>query len=155
MDQAEVNAWLGANLGLKKPDSQFLASQTQESLFELAKTAAGGRRIDRDSFQQAQSSVRDIKVELTNDSLLLYTIFDLHGMDMSLELEGKLSVQDGYLRMEPIAGKLGSLPLMLGTLRAVTARLFDSPENREKFKLPPYIRDIGIENGNLVIISRS
>ena len=28
---------------------------------------------------------------------------------------------------------------------------FDSPENREQFRIPPHIRDIRVENGTLVV----
>jgi hypothetical protein len=155
LDQPELNGWLNTNLALKKDGgSGPVTPQTQGSLIELAKTAAGGRALDDVSLQQAQSSIRDIKVELRDDLLRLYAIFDLHGMDMSMELEGRLMAQDGYLRMEPTSGKLGSLPLMAGTLQAVADRLFTSPENKEKFKLPPFIQDVQIENGYLVVISR-
>jgi len=33
-------------------------------------------------------------------------------------------------------------------------RVLDSPENKEKFRLPPYIRDMRIERGRLIISSR-
>jgi hypothetical protein len=56
--------------------------------------------------------------------------------------------------MVPVAGKLGSLPLMEATLRGAASRLFDSPENRDKFCLPPGIRDVRIEGGNLILFSR-
>jgi hypothetical protein len=75
-------------------------------------------------------------------------------MDFSLELEGTPVVRNGYLKLEPIRGKIGSLPLMAGALKSATDRLFDSPQNREKFRLPPEIEDIRVEQAQLVIISR-
>jgi hypothetical protein len=36
----------------------------------------------------------------------------------------------------------------------VANRLFDSPENREKFRLPPHIQDMRIEHGQLIVTSR-
>jgi hypothetical protein len=155
LDEPELNAWLSTNLALNKPDSlSSVAAQTPESLISLAKVATGGQAADAASLQQVQSSIRDIRVALQDDHVLLYAIFDFHGKDLSLELEGRLGAQEGYLRMEPTGGKLGSLPLLIGTLRAVVDRLFESPENKEKFKLPSYIQDIGIENGTLVVTSR-
>jgi hypothetical protein len=155
LDEPELNAWLGTNLDLKKPGSPSpVIAQTSESLISLAKTATGSQALDGAYMQQAQSSIRDVRVALQDDHVLLYAVFDFHGKDLSLELEGRLSVQEGYLRMEPISGKLGSLPLLIGTLRAVVGRLFESSENKEKFKLPSYIQDIGIENGKLVVTSR-
>jgi hypothetical protein len=75
-------------------------------------------------------------------------------MDLSLELEGQLTVRDGCLRLEPTAGKLGSLPLMQATLEGAAYRLFDSPENKEKFRLPPEIRDVRVERGRLIVSSQ-
>jgi hypothetical protein len=155
LDEPEINAWLSKNLALGKPGIQPPAApQTTESLISLAKVATGGQRLDQASLRQVRSSVQDVKVALQGDQVLLYAVFDFHGKDLSLELAGRLSAQDGYLRLEPTSGKLGSLPLLLGTLRAVTGRLFDSPGNKEKFKLPSYIQDIRVEDGTLVVISR-
>jgi hypothetical protein len=155
LNEPELNGWLNTNLALKNPGtSASIAPQTPESLISLAITATGGQPREEVSLQEVQSSVRDVKVALRDDRIHLYAIFDFHGKDLSLELEGRLSAQDGYLQLEPTSGKLGSLPLLAGTLRAVANRLFDSPENKDKFKLPSYIQDLGIENGALVVTSR-
>ena|SRR5438093_9972684 len=42
--------------------------------------------------------------------LSAYVLFDLYGKELSLTLEGRLSVQDGYLRLSPTRLMLGSLP---------------------------------------------
>jgi len=81
-------------------------------------------------------------------------VFDFHGKDLSLQLEGKLVMQGGYLRLIPTGGKLGSLPLPQATLESAAQRLFDAPENREKFRLPPHIRDIRVERGELIVSSQ-
>jgi len=154
LTEPELNGWLLNNLAIRREGRTSVAPQTQESLIALAKTATGGQPLDGMSAEEVQSTIRDVKVELQEDMLLLYAIFDMQGMDLSLELQGRLFATDGYIRLEPTGGKLGSLPLMAGTLQAVVKRLFDSPENKEKFKLPPYIKDIGVENGALVVTSR-
>ncbi len=155
MDESELNGWLSANLALKKPQgSDTPAPQKGDSLIDTAKTATGGQSIDKETLEQARSSIRDVKIELLEDALRIYALFDVRGVDMSLEIEGQPVVRDGYLKLEPTGGKLGSFPLVAGALRSVTDRLFDSPQNKEKFKLPPDIQDIRIENAHLVIISR-
>jgi hypothetical protein len=156
MDTPELNGWLGKNLALKRPQNSTAhpSLRSRESMISLAKKATGDQAPEDTSMERAQSSVRDVKIELQEDSLRLYATMDLHGVDLSLQLEGQLLVRDGYMRLEPTSGKLGSFPLMSGTLRSVADRLFDSPENKEKFRLPPYIRDIRIEHGQLMVISR-
>jgi hypothetical protein len=151
MDESGLNGWLIASLALKKQKSG--APAARESLIARAKKAGGIQGPGESAPDQKQSLVRDVKTALREDSLRLYAAIDFHGVDVSLELEGKLLVRDGYLRLEPTGGKLDSLPLMSGALQSVAGRLFDSAENREKFRLPPQIREMRIEHGHLVIAS--
>jgi hypothetical protein len=155
MDESELNGWLAENLSLKKSDNAVdtPSPQTEEAPIDPAEKETGGQAPDSASLEEVQSSVRDIKLQLLEDSLHAYVVFDLHGMNLSLELEGRLLTRDGYMRLEPTSGKLGSFPLMAGTLQSAVSRLFDSPENKEKFRLPPHIRDIRIEHGQFIVIS--
>jgi hypothetical protein len=156
MDQSELNGWLGANLALKRPIHEPVSPPTQnlDSAVSLAKKITALKAGEDPTVEQVQSSVRDLKIELLEDSMRAYTSFELYGMTLSLELEGQLTVRGGYLRLTPSSGKLGSLPLLAGTLESATSRLFDAPENKEKFHLPPEIHDVRIERGQLVIYSR-
>jgi hypothetical protein len=52
---------------------------------------------------------------------------------------------------QPVSGSLGSLPLPQATLDAAVNKLMASPENREKLRLPAGVKDIEVENGQLVI----
>ena len=71
-----------------------------------------------------------------------YVVFDFHGKDMSLELDGHLRSENGYLRFVPISGKLGSLPLPQSTLDSAVEKMMSSPKNREKLRLPADVNDI-------------
>src|SRR2546422_840547 len=104
--------------------------------------------------EQARSNVRDVKVHMAGDQITAYVLFDLHGKDLSLTLEGRLSVQDGYLRLSPTRLMLGSLPIPQATVERAVSSLFDSPGNRERFRLPPDIRGLSVENGELVVTWR-
>jgi hypothetical protein len=154
IDESELNGWIGENLVLKRPGYSAQTSRTQESLISLTKKKTYGSRIPDDtSLEQDQSTVRDIKIELLEDTMRLYLLFEIHGVSLSMQIEGPILVQDGYMRMEPIRGKLGSFPLIPGTLRSAAYRLFGSPGNKEKFRVPPQIKDIRIEHGQFVVIS--
>ena len=54
------------------------------------------------------------------------------------------------MRFEPLSGKIGSFPLPLSALQNAMQRLMESPENREKLRLPPELSDLKIENGEVV-----
>lgn len=49
---------------------------------------------------------------------------------------------------------LGSMPIPKVTLDRAVRRLFDSAENRDKFVLPPEIKDIQVVNGELIVSYR-
>jgi hypothetical protein len=46
---------------------------------------------------------------------------------------------------------LGSLPIPQAIVERAVSSLFDSPENRDRLRLPPGIRDLRVENGELVL----
>lgn len=137
MDEAELNSMLHANLALK----------TAEGATAEAVAAAEGQP----TLEEMQSNVRDVRVQLGEDQVKAYVLFDFHGKDLSLTLEGGLRVVDGYLRLEPTAGALGSMPIPQATLDNAVKRLFDSPENREKFRVPAHISDIRVEGGQIKV----
>jgi hypothetical protein len=156
LDESELNGWINENLMLKRSQNSpaVPSYRNSKSPASSGKKAAGSNAFDNMSSVQIQSSVRDVKIKLLEDSLRIYAIFDAHGMDLSLELEGQLLVRDGYMRLAPTGGKLGSLPLMAGMLQRVADRIFDAPENKEKFRLPPDIRDIRIDHACLIVTPR-
>ena len=99
----------------------------------------------------SDSTLQDLQVDLTGDRLQLYFVFGLYGQKLSLILEGRPQVKEGYLLLEVTAGRLGSLPIPQLALDRAVAGLFESPQNRENFKLPPEIADIQVENSQLAI----
>lgn len=163
LDEAELNSYLRSNLELKrdpKPPKSNAAPAPRQAQPQVPSAAApappaqGNPASPSESdptIEDVQSSVRDVKIALADNRVQAYVLFDFHGKDLSLILEGRLHVADGYLRFEPSGGKLGSLPLPQSTLESAVARLFDPPENREKMRVPPEIRDIRIQNGELVV----
>jgi hypothetical protein len=62
-----------------------------------------------------------------------------------------LSAENGFMKFEPVSGRLGSLPLPKSTLDAAVEKMMASPENRDKLRLPADISDIKIVDGQAVI----
>jgi hypothetical protein len=141
LDEAELNALVRSRLPSEDEDPPTVPRKQASHEEDPA-------------FAQVQSNVRDIRLHLHEDSVTAYVLFDLYGKEISLTLEGKLEFHDGCFRIVPTAGKLGTLPLMETTLRGAACRLFDSPENRDKFCLSPSISDVRVEEGSLVVASR-
>lgn len=163
LNRTELNSYLQQNLQLAPgADAQVGTSPTtsddatasapiestngttEASTTDPLAQFAGG---DQPTLEQVQSSVKDVKVDMDGDLVKAYVIFNFHGKDLSLELDGHLRSEGGYLKFDPVAGKLGSLPLPQSTLQAAVDKLMNSPENREKLKLPDGISSLQVEDG--------
>jgi hypothetical protein len=162
LDPTELNSYLTQNLELEgqapggpvrstAAGTPGVTSIPTRGGAPASNTVTGVSGADQPTLEQVQSSVKDVKVDMSGDVVKAYVVFDFHGKEMSLELDGHLRSENGYLRFEPISGKLGSLPLPQSTLDSAVEKLMSSPENREKLKLPDDVNDIQIVDGRAVI----
>jgi len=157
LDETELNSYLASHLNFKTstglPPDNNPSTASADTIRPVPTSAPPSNATDPVSdtdIQQARSSVRDVKVQMVGDQVHAYVVFDVHGKDLTMELAGRLGSSDGFLRFEPISGQLGSLPIPQSTLRGAVERLMNSPENKEKLRLPAGIREMHIENGELV-----
>jgi hypothetical protein len=151
LDENELNSYLASHLDLaKEAPATPMAAPNSSSAQDATQTTEGPGAPSAADVEQMRSSVRDVKVQMEGDQVHAYVVFNVHGKDMTLDLVGKLGSQDGYLKFEPVSGQLGALPIPQSTLVSAVQRLMDSPENREKLKLPDDVEEMHIENGELV-----
>lgn len=153
LERTELNSYLRENLQLAANDPPAAASSPDSSSRHASQPPAETQTAlaGEPSVAEVQSAVRDVRVDLDGDIVRAYVVFDFHGKDLSLELDGHLSSAGGYIQFQPVAGWLGSLPLPQSSLNAAVDRLVSSPENHEKLRLPPGIESIAVENSQLVI----
>ena len=144
MDETELNSYLASHLALAGNGAPNPAPTGG------VQGAPNGATPTPQEVEQMRSNVRDVKVQLIDDRVKAYVVFDVHGKDMTLQLEGRLGAQNGYLHFEPLGGQIGSLPIPQSTLESAVQRLMNSPENREKLRLPSEISDLRIQNGEVV-----
>lgn len=148
VDETELNSYLSSHLEVAGKETQKPATSADQP------DSADGSAPTAKDVEQMRSNVRDFKIQLEDDRVKAYVLFDVHGKDMTLQLEGRLSAQSGYLNFEPVSGQIGSLPIPQSALESAVRRLRESPENHEKLKLPPQIADLHIENGEVVATYR-
>ncbi len=141
LSEVELNQWMRDNLAIAS------AHQVQQAGLSVPAGSAA-------TVEEVQSALKDVRMNLVGNQLKAYALFHLYGKDISLQLDGTLETRDGYVRLTPTAGKLGALPIPQTMLGHVVAQLFESPQNREKFQLPPQIQSVRVENNTLVITSQ-
>lgn len=158
LNPTELNSYLtqglqlqGSTSGAPPPGADATPPGTAVASNGAQGDPASGLSADGATLEQVQSSVKDVKVDMDGDLVKAYVTFDFHGKDLSLELDGHLGTQDGYVKFNPVAGKLGSLPLPQAVLDSAVEKMTASPENREKLKLPADVSDIQIVNGQAVV----
>ena len=144
VDETELNSYLSSHWELAGKEAAKPSPAADQS------SRSDNSAPTAQDVEQMRSNVRDFKIQLVDDRVKAYALFDVHGKDMTLQLEGRLGAQDGYLNFQPVSGQIGSLPIPQSTLESAMRRLLESPENREKLKLPPQIADLRIENGEVV-----
>jgi hypothetical protein len=148
MDETELNSYLASHLVL--PGNKAANATPAASSTDSPNAAPSAEQPTMEDVEQMRSNVKDVKVQLIDDRVRAYVVFDVHGKEMTLQLEGKLGAENGFLRFEPVSGQIGALPIPQATLEAAVRRMMESPENREKLKLPSDISDLKIENGEVV-----
>jgi hypothetical protein len=141
LNEAELNQWMRDNLAI--------ASTHQAQQAGIPALTGGEPNI-----QEIQSALKDVRMNLLGNQLRAYALFVIYGKEISLQLDGTITTQGGYIRLQPTAGKLGSLSIPSSTLDSVVHQLFDSPNNRDKFQLPPQIESVRVEHNTLVISTR-
>ncbi|HXX20874.1 MAG TPA: hypothetical protein VEJ46_15830 [Candidatus Acidoferrum sp.] len=157
LDRTELNSYLAKNLQVEgsapaAPQPPPASAPASPEPSSGAQSSDPGPSLpDSATLEEVQSSVKDVKVDMDGDLVKAYVVFDFHGKDLSLELDGHLGSQDGYLRFEPVAGKLGSMPLPQSILQATVDKMMASPENREKLRLPDDVSGVQIVNGQAVV----
>jgi len=155
MNETELNSYLASHLELAMKAATAKANSEVNAAPAAGPNATpdatpSAEQPSADDVEQMRSNVKDVKVQLVGDRVRAYVVFDVHGKDMTLQLEGKLAAENGFLRFEPISGQVGALPIPQATLEAAVRKMMESPENREKLKLPSDISDLKIENGEVV-----
>ena len=148
MNETELNSYLESHLDLS--GSKAASATANAAPGDSSDATPSADQPTADDVEQMRSNVKDVKVQLIDDHVRAYVVFNVHGKDMTLQLEGKLGADNGFLQFVPVSGQIGALPIPQATLEAAVRKMMESPENREKLKLPSDISDLKIENGEVV-----
>ncbi len=94
------------------------------------------------------------QVSFSGDRVIGQFVTSLHGKDVYVTVAGKLGASDGYLTFQPAQLKIGDLPVPVSMLNTPLQNKLSEPETRARLKLPDYITDLRVEDGQLVVIEK-
>lgn len=131
---AEVNAAITQALG-----SQPSGARPQPAMQAAPEAATG------------QIPIKATQVSFAGDVVKGQFLTQIYGKDVYITVAGHLGSRDGFATFDPTEFMVGDLSVPVSLINPALQRKLADPENREKLKLPEFVKDVGVEDGELVI----
>jgi len=98
-----------------------------------------------------QVPIKSTLVSFDDDVVKGQFLTELYGKDVYITVAGHLGSRDGYVTFEPTEFKVGDLSVPVSLVNPALQNKLADPENRDKMKLPVFVKGLRVENGELVI----
>jgi hypothetical protein len=103
-------------------------------------------------FPGAVPNIKDYQVSMDGDIVRGQFLTQIAGKDVYLTLAGHLGSKDGYATFDATEVKIGDLSVPAALVNEVLQRKL--AEQRDQLKLPNNVKDIKVENGELVLVEK-
>ncbi|MFI5102068.1 MAG: hypothetical protein ACHP9V_01730 [Terriglobales bacterium] len=103
-------------------------------------------------FPGAVPNIKDYQVSMDGDIVRGQFLTQIAGKDVYLTLAGHLGSKDGYATFDATEVKVGDLSVPAALVNEVLQKKL--AEQRDQLKLPNSVKDIKVENGELVFVER-
>jgi len=103
-------------------------------------------------FPGAVPNIKDYQVSMDGDLVRGQFLTQIAGKDVYLTLAGHLGSKDGYATFDTTEVKVGDLSVPASLVNGVLQKKL--AEQRDQLKLPNNVKDIKVENGELVFVEK-
>ncbi len=103
-------------------------------------------------FPGAVTNIKDYQVSMDGDVVRGQFLTQIAGKDVYLTLAGHLGSKDGYATFDATEVKVGDLSVPVSLVNEVLQKKL--AEQRDQLKLPDNVKDIKVENGELVFVEK-
>ena len=103
-------------------------------------------------FPGAVPNIKDYQVSMDGDIIRGQFLTQIAGKDVYLTLAGHLGSRDGYATFDATEVKVGDLSVPASLVNEVLQKKL--AEQRDQLKLPNNVKDIKVENGELVFVEK-
>ena len=97
-------------------------------------------------------NIKDYQVSMDGDLIRGQFLTQIAGKDVYLTLAGHLGSKDGYATFDATEVKVGDLSVPASLVNGVLQKKL--AEQRDQLKLPNEVKDIKVENGELVFVEK-
>ncbi|HLX83048.1 MAG TPA: hypothetical protein VKR59_04080 [Terriglobales bacterium] len=149
----ELSAALAEAAGLM-PAAAVTPSSTSSSAGSAANSPANSSAPTGSAmeFPGAVPSVKDYQVSMDGDVVRGQFLTQIAGKDVYLTLAGHLGSKDGYATFDATEIKVGDLSVPVSLVNEVLQKKLN--EQRDQLKLPSGVKDLKVENGELVFVEK-
>ena len=150
MNSGELSAALAQAAGLLPAATQAAANPSSNSpaSSSLSSPAASPAM----EFPGAVPNIKDYQVSMDGDIVRGQFLTQIAGKDVYLTLAGHLGSKDGYATFDATEVKVGDLSVPASLVNEVLQKKL--AEQRDQLKLPNNVKDIKVENGELVFVEK-
>ena len=144
----EINAALAQAAGML-PESTATPSPAAANASD--RPAAGGSSGPI-VFPGAVPNIKDYQVSMDGDLVRGQFVTQIAGKDVYLTLAGHLGAKDGYATFDATEVKIGGLSVPVSLVNDALQKKLG--EQRDQLKLPANVKDLKVENGELVFVEK-
>ncbi len=146
MNSGELSAALAQAAGLLPATTPAAAST---SAVAPSSSSPAGPAME---YPGAVPNIKDYQVSMEGDIVRGQFLTQIAGKDVYLTLAGHLGSKDGYATFDATEVKVGDLPVPASLVNEALQKKLT--EQRDQLKLPDNVKDIKVENGELVLVEK-
>jgi hypothetical protein len=112
--------------------------------------AVGSGELSPDTnLGSGQPAIKDQQISFDGDLVHGQFLTEIAGKDVWVTVSGHLASKDGYATFDPTEFKIGDLSVPVSLVNPSLQKKL--AEQRDRLKLPDYVGDVKVQNGELVI----
>jgi hypothetical protein len=152
MNSGELSAALAEAAGLLPAAAPANASTGAPSGSSSTTSSSTSPANPGMEFPGTVPNIKDYQVSMDGDIVRGQFLTQIAGKDVYLTLAGHLGSKDGYATFDATEVKVGDLSVPASLVNEVLQKKL--AEQRDQLKLPNNVKDIKVENGELVFVEK-
>jgi hypothetical protein len=149
MNSGELSAALAQAAGLLPATTMSTNTSTSAASGSSPASSTAGPAME---FPGAVPNIKDYQVSMDGDIVRGQFLTQIAGKDVYLTLAGHLGSKDGYATFDATEVKVGDLSVPASLVNEVLQKKL--AEQRDQLKLPNNVKDLKVENGELVFVEK-
>lgn len=149
MNSGELSAGIAQAAGLLTATPTPANASTSSPASSAPSSADAGPATE---FPGGVPQIKDYQISMDGDMVRGQFLTQIAGKDVYLTLAGHLGSKDGYATFDATEVKVGDLSVPASLVNGVLQKKL--AEQRDQLKLPDNVKDLKVENGELVFVEK-